>query len=124
MIQDPEQLHQDWKDAYNEHDIEVLVQLYEEEAVMVSGPAEGHISGRENIRQLLKGFLSLDGTIEIRTLQVIPCGNLALLFSDWQIDVGHGEHSSIELSGRGTELVRRQDDDTWKYVIDHPWGAV
>ena len=29
----------------------------------------------------------------------------------------------VEISGSGTEVMRRQPDGTWVNLIDTPWGA-
>lgn len=37
----------------------------------------------------------------------------------------HGAHMrGMEFSSRTSEVARHQADGTWRYVIDHPYGAV
>lgn len=34
-----------------------------------------------------------------------------------------GDGNAVDLRGVTSELLRRQADGSWKYVIDHPFGA-
>ena len=43
--------------------------------------------------------------------------DLAVLYNDWTITA-----SGLSLSGKAIEVVRRQPDGTWKFVIDDPFG--
>ena len=47
---------------------------------------------------------------------------LALLYNDWRLTVGAEDDLSLERSGRALELVRRQADGSWRFVIDDPYG--
>jgi hypothetical protein len=42
-------------------------------------------------------------------------GDIGLLVVDWAVG---------ELSGTATDVVRRQGDGGWRYVIDNPHGAI
>ena len=38
--------------------------------------------------------------------------------------VGWDENgNTVEMEGNGVEIVRRQADGTWKFIIDNPWGS-
>lgn len=50
---------------------------------------------------------------------VFPAGDLALIHTPWTMQLPDG--SSPE--GATAEVVRRQPDGSWKYVIDNPDGT-
>jgi ketosteroid isomerase-like protein len=50
-------------------------------------------------------------------------GDLALLQGEWAFVGTAPDGSPVELAGRSAEVVRRQPDGSWRYVIDHPFGS-
>jgi ketosteroid isomerase-like protein len=49
--------------------------------------------------------------------------DLALLITEWSINGTEPDGKPINLTGRGTVVLRRQSDDTWLIVIENPWGT-
>ena len=45
-------------------------------------------------------------------------GNVALLGSRWRLAGTTAEGRAIALSGQGAEVVRRQADGSWRYVVE------
>jgi len=43
--------------------------------------------------------------------------DIALVGADWVIDL---EDGSTPIRGSTAEVLRRQPDGSWRYVIDHP----
>ena len=58
-----------------------------------------------------------------RNLWCMQVGELALLQGEWHLDGTAPDGSPLELSARTAEVVRRQPDGSWLYVIDHAFGA-
>jgi ketosteroid isomerase-like protein len=50
-------------------------------------------------------------------------GSLALTGLKWSATGTDPEGKPVALSGNSTEVVRRQSDGTWLFVIDNPRGA-
>ncbi len=110
----PSEVHPLFVDAFNRGDLEALVALYEPEAVLViSGQAA---VGHKAIREAYRRMLAPRGRMELETRSLVESsGGLAVLHAGWTL------HSS-ESTARGvsTEVVRRQPDGTWLFVIDEP----
>jgi len=53
--------------------------------------------------------------------KVILANDIALLFSKWNLSDPEG--NAVELSGQTSDVVRRQADGSWLFVIDNPFGA-
>ena len=45
-------------------------------------------------------------------------GDIGLTHTHWRLDIPGSE----AMEGVTAEIVRRQSDGTWKYLIDNPWG--
>ena len=118
MAESPEQTHVSFQQAFNRHDLDALAAMYEPDAVMAG--AGGPAQGVDAIRELLRGFLALRPTIEMKTLGVNRAGNLALLHSKWTIQGTGPDGSEVHLEGRSAETVRLQPDGRWLIVIDNP----
>jgi ketosteroid isomerase-like protein len=54
---------------------------------------------------------------------VVECGDLALTKSAWTIKAKSPEGEAVEMEGNGTEVLRRQADGSWRYLIDDPFFA-
>jgi ketosteroid isomerase-like protein len=112
----PEAIHAKVESAFNAGDLEGLVALYETDALMVT--PEGDATGLDAIRGNWERLLALEATMTLSTSYAIRNGDLALLRNDYLVS-GPG----LEFRGSTTEVARLQGDGSWRYVIDHPFGA-
>ena len=121
-IDKPENTHRVFAEAARAGSLEPLVALYEPDAVIVE--RDGALSiGTKAIRAHLEHLLALEPSMSIDASWAVTHGEIALLCSRWsaQIRTPDGRISTIE--ARGSEIVRRQRDGTWKLVVDNPWGV-
>lgn len=120
----PEDAHRLFVDAFNVGDVEALVALYEPEAVLCNAAGEIRAAGLPAIRQAFQAFLASKPRIKLQTKFAIRMGDLALLRSLWTVTGTDPSGQPLEPTGHSSvEIVRRQADGTWRYVIDHPFGA-
>lgn len=113
-------LHTLFTDAFNAGSAEDLLALYEENAGFVTGPGASVI-GKAASAEVVAGFLSLKGRIQLDTGSVTEGGgDIALLGGRWTLDGTDGDGNSVHLTGSSREVVRRQPDGSWLYVIDNP----
>jgi len=117
----PEQLHELFRETANSGDVDALVALYEPGATLALLPGE-IVTGTKAIRGALSGFFATNPKVtKLQTTRFFQTGNLALLYSDWELTGPDG--SEINMTGRGMEVARRQPDGTWLFVIDNPWAS-
>ncbi len=109
-------------EALNAGDVEAALAFYEPDATFVPEPGAA-ATGLEAIRAVLNGFLALKPRMTIAVSQVTEAGDLALLCSRWTLTGTGPDGSPVELAGQGAEVVRRQADGTWKFVIDNPFAG-
>ena len=118
----PEEVDQLFVQAFSAGDLEVLVALYEPDASLVQ--QSGQVAaGREAIRGALQGLLTLCGEFRLEVKSVVETGELALVRSDWSLVGTAPGGCLVNLSGRASEVVRRQPDGTWLYIIDNPFAG-
>jgi ketosteroid isomerase-like protein len=104
---------------FNSRDLDGLLGLYEDDVVLVPEPGASFLTGAAAAREALQGFLAMGGTMSLVSATAIPNGDLALTHSKWRVEV----EGSDPMEGVTAEVVRRQADGTWKYVIDNPFGG-
>jgi uncharacterized protein (TIGR02246 family) len=121
--QDPAELHHLFQEAANRADLDGLIGLYEPDPVFATRPG-GSASGSEALRSHLTELLAMSPRFEqVTTTKVFEAAGLALTCSDWIATTTDPAGAVVTMSGRGTEVARRQQDGTWLLVIDNPWGT-
>jgi uncharacterized protein (TIGR02246 family) len=115
----PADIHTLFRHAFNVGDVEALIALYEPNAVLV---VDGkHVTGRESIRKALESFLARRGLMTIETRAVVESQQgLAVLHGGWVVEPPKGMGAQLATRGLSTEVVRKQPDGTWLFVIDNP----
>ncbi len=110
----PSSVHALFLDAYNRGDADALAALYEPGAVLVTG--DETVTGSEAIRTAYERMLARHGRMELETRSVVESGQgLAVLHASWTLHI-----SESVAGGISTEMVRRQPDGGWLFVIDEP----
>ena len=117
------EIHAVVRDAFNARDVDALVSLYEPDAIlMVDGK---QITGRENIRAALRSLVSAGGHMVLTPRSIIETHDgLALLHGEWVIGRSNTTDPQLTTRGMSTEVVRRQADGRWLFVIDSPYTPV
>ena len=109
-------------DGINTGDLEGLVTLYEPEAGFAGQP--GNIAhGLPSIRAGLGGFIAMKGKLDLKVTRVLEAGGLALVVGVWTFAGTGADGKPVKLEGRSADVLRRQGDGTWRFVIDNPWGT-
>jgi uncharacterized protein (TIGR02246 family) len=104
----------------NAGDIESLMGLYEHDAAFATEP--GSLApGACGIRAALNGFIAMNGTLELEVTRVLEVDDLALVVGVWSF-TGTRDGEPVQLSARNADVLRRQADGSWRFVIDNPWG--
>jgi ketosteroid isomerase-like protein len=109
-------------EEFNRGNVSFLMTLYEKDACLASNPGQV-VQGLESIRRSLQGFIDLKVKLEARVRRVIQAGNLALLTTEWSVVGTEPDGKPINLTGRGTVVLRSQSDGSWLMVIENPWGT-
>ena len=119
----PEEVPLLFAEALSAGDLEALMSLYEAQATLLAQPGEAPAKGTENIRAALQAFLATEPMFTLQVRQIFEADDLALSFADWNLTGTGRDGEAIEMSGQTSDVLRRQPDGTWRFVIDNPFGS-
>jgi uncharacterized protein (TIGR02246 family) len=97
-----------------------VLELYQQDAVLVS--QEGELHGRAAIQPFVEQLVAAKLRVQMRITKVVRSGDTAVLYNDWSGFVTGPDGKSMPMSGKALEVVRRQADGTWLFVIDDPYA--
>jgi ketosteroid isomerase-like protein len=99
-----------------ENDVDGLEGLYETGAIFVD--YEGSAKGWPNIREVHQGFLDEGLSLRLKDSMVFQVDDIALVHWSWTVT--HPDGTTTD--GTSAEVLRRQADGTWRFVIDNSDG--
>jgi uncharacterized protein (TIGR02246 family) len=118
----PEQVLDAILAGINSGKLESLLPLYENEAAFAARPgALAH--GTKGIREALTAFIDMNGELDLEVTRVLEVDDLALVIGVWSFSGTDQNGRPVRLTARNADVLRRQADGTWRFVIDNPWGT-
>jgi uncharacterized protein (TIGR02246 family) len=116
---DPRENHKLFQDRWNQGDVEGLIDLYEESAILLAS-AEQALTGHGEIRKMLEQMVAMKIRNELELLSLTENGDIALEKTRWTMQIPGEDGRRVEQSGFSTVVLRRQADDCWRMIIDDP----
>jgi len=118
----PEQLLKSIVEGINTGNLDALMSLYEPEAAFAGQP--GNLAhGSTGVRESLAAFVAMKGTLNLEVTRVLEAGGLAFVAGIWSFTGTGPDGQPVTLTGRNGDVLRRQQDGSWRFVIDNPWGT-
>ena len=118
----PEQVLKSIVDGINTGNLDALMPLYEPEAAFATQP--GSLShGLPGVREALAGFIAMKGTLDLNVTRVLEASDLALVTTVWSFTGTGPDGEPVKLAAQSADVLRRQADGSWRFVIDNPWGT-
>jgi uncharacterized protein (TIGR02246 family) len=114
----PEECDALFEKYVNAGDLDSLVDLYEEDATLVSAPGQMAV-GHEAIRAALGQLLAANAQLTLKVTHTLVCGDIAATYNEWSGTMSPGGQK-MELQGKAIEICHRQADGTWRFAIDDP----
>lgn len=112
----PDEASRLFEERFASSDLDGLMDLYEDGAVFTN--AQGAHEGSDAIREVLAGYLSTGASIAMDDSVSFEAGELALVHWAWTMTFPDGRVAE----GATAEVLRRQSDGSWKFIIDNPDG--
>jgi ketosteroid isomerase-like protein len=118
----PEQVLKSVVDGINSGNLEGLMSLYEPDAAFAAQP--GRLAhGLPGVRHSLAAFTGMKGRLALDVTRVLEASGLALVVGVWSFAGTGPGGEPVTLTGHNADVLRRQPDGTWGFVIDNPWGT-
>lgn len=115
----PSEMNETFARAFNSRNLDNLLSLYESGAILCVDGSGREAIGEVSIGRELVKLLQAPGSMISKNNFCVVHGDLALLRADFTLRDGE----TLIASGSTSELIRRQPDGSWLYVIDHAAGA-
>ncbi len=108
-------------EALNSGDVELIVSLYESDAVITPSPSQT-VAGRDAIRLLASGFVAQHPRLALEDSEIVQAGDIAIIRS--RVKPAKVQDADEKESILDAIIVaRRQIDGCWLIVIDRPRAA-
>ena len=118
----PEQVLETIVDGINTGNLDALMPLYESGAAFATQPGSlAH--GGPGVREALTGFISMKGKLDLEVTRVLEVDDLALVTGNWSFNGTGPDGEPVRLAANNADVLRRQADGSWRFVIDNPWGT-
>jgi len=117
----PEDLDRQFAEALNAGKLDALVALYEPQATLMPSPGK-LVTGTAAIREALGQFVASKPKMSLTPKVVAQSGDIAVLTAKWDLSMAGPDGKPANMTGQSAEVVRKQPDGRWLFVIDLPFG--
>ncbi len=112
-------------DAMTRGDIDTIIALYEPNAILVRPDGQKAV-GHEEIRKFLEQEAARKASYVIEDIATVLTGDGSIAMTRMRMSVSwtgrDGKQKTFQ--SRTVEIMRKQFDGTWLFVIDSPWPEV
>jgi uncharacterized protein (TIGR02246 family) len=113
--------------AINRGDLDAMLKLFEEDAVLVVQALAGQpgqlARGKVAIREAYAGFFSLKPNLRREAQQIVEAGGIAFHCSRWTLAATSPDGKKVERAGASSDVLWKQSDRRWLVLIYNPYGT-
>jgi len=116
-VTDIDKLYDAWQVRFNMGDLEGLVDLYFDDVTYVN-PDGKLMIGKARVHEDFVELLALKPQIVLGDRRHVLYQDIALTTNHWRMNFDSPDGVKQELTGGGIEVMRKQADGGWRYIID------
>jgi ketosteroid isomerase-like protein len=109
--------------AFNAGDIDAVLSFYEPAAVVVTEPGK-LARGANELRTFFERVMRPGASAHQLKSHVIEADGVALFLSRWTLETGNAGPDTRAQTFIATTVFRKQQDGTWKALIDNSMGPL
>ena len=110
----PEEICRRFQQYMAEGDLDLVLSLYDEEAVFVKQTGEV-TKGRQALKAELAPLVAKKPRFDYDIKRVVETGDIALMHTKWNVS------GREPITAYAIEVARRQPDGTWRWLIGDPY---
>ena len=65
----------------------------------------------------------MKGKLDLKVTRVLEASDLALVITNWSFAGTGPDGEPVKLASKSADVLRRQAEGSWRFVIDNPWGS-
>ena len=121
-ISDPSKGHETFTKALNEKNLDVLLDIYADDAVMVTQGGEV-LQGKEDVRRFFVDIIEAINSITLTTVFRMDYEDTVVFRSKYRLVLNTPDGGKTTQATSGIEVMRKQNDGNWLFVADHHYGG-
>ncbi len=102
--------------AFARGDVDTIMSTYEPVAAVVAAP-DSPVFGDKALRDMFAQFIAAGVAFQYGEHEIVVAGDIGLHLMQWTAPGPNGVQTALSVA-----VLRRQPDNSWKMVIDHPFG--
>jgi len=103
-------------------DLDGAMSCFDEEAIYVTGPGN-FVKGKEKIRIAIEKFCAMKPDLHAQRAAGLEIGEIASWVDEWSMKASFLDGTTIEMKGISSDILKKQADGNWAYLVDNPYGA-
>lgn len=116
-VTDLDALYDVWQERFNAADLEGMVDLYVDDVTYIN-PEGKPLNGKAGIRTDFAAVFPLKPQIVLGDRKHLIYHDVALTTNHWNLVLTMPDGSRQESTGGGIEVLRKQADGGWRFIID------
>ena len=95
---------------------------FDAEAVYVASPGKV-VRGSAEIRKALESLIAMKPNLQAKRSLILEVAGLASLVDEWSLKATLPGGKKLVMTGASSDIMKKQADGTWVYLVDNPYGA-
>lgn len=122
VVTSPEAFPHEFERALNAGDLERMVALYDEDAV-IRGHADEIRSGVAAVRAEMQQLIEAGATITNALRLTFRHGRTALIIVDYVLRVTAPDGNPLVVNGTATNVIQESSERGWRLIVANPQGT-